>query len=219
MAEAAEKVEIDKAELESLQEKVKSIDSLQESVAKLEENNKALLKEKADAKDAARKATEEAAKKNGDVEALEKSYQEKIDALKAETQKQIDGFKTTISDLTVGATAKSLAAELALPGSADVLLPHISKRLTVEMADSGPITRVLDKEGKPSALSVDDLKKEIAANESFAPLLVASKASGDGGSGKKGSGGGGKTIKRAEFEALSPVDQTKHFKDGGKVED
>jgi len=218
-AEGAEKVEVDKAEFESLQEKVKSIDSLQESVTKLEENNKALLKEKADAKDAARKAAEEAAKKGGDVEALEKSWQEKLANETAKRDEKLNVYQQQINSLTVGATAQSMAAELALPGSADVLLPHITKRLSVEITENGPIVRVLDKAGKPSAMSIDDLKKEISTNESFAPLLVASKASGDGGAGKKGGKDGAKTIKRTEFEALSPADQAKHFKEGGKVED
>ena len=220
MAEAAEKVEIDKAELEQLQSAVANIGSLQESITKLEENNKALLKEKTDAKSAAQKAAEEAAKKSGDVEAIEQSWKEKLAAETAARDEKIATFQQTISNLTVGSTAQAMAAELALPGSADVLLPHISKRLKVEITETGPIVRVLDKDGKPSALSIEELKKEIVAEKAFAPLLVGSMASGSGAPGKKGEDDKqAKTIKRSEFDALGAVERMKFIKDGGKVED
>ena len=87
-------------------------------------------------------------------------------------------------DLTVNAEARRIAGELAIPGSADVLLPHIKARLKY---DSGKVT-VLDAEGKPSASTPAELAKEIASNKAFAPLIVASLANGGGASGSRGGG-------------------------------
>lgn len=182
------------------------LQALQESVAKLEANNKALLQEKADAKAAAQAAAEEAAKKSGDVEALEKSWQEKLAAEVAARDEKINKFQETFQSMTAGNQARDMASELALPGSADVLLPHIERRLKVEMTDGDPLIRVLDKNGKPSAMSIDDLKKEIEADKAFAPLLVGSRASGAGDPGGKGDPSV-KRIKRSDFEALSPSEK------------
>ena len=78
---------------------------LQESVTKLEENNKALLKEKADAKKAAHVAEETAAKKSGDVEALEKSWKEKLELETGSRDKKLSAYEQQIQKMTVGNTA------------------------------------------------------------------------------------------------------------------
>lgn len=174
----------------------------QESITKLEENNKTLLQEKKDAKTAAQLAVEEAARKGGDVEALEASWKEKLASETASRDEKLSEYQKTIQKMTVGSAAQSMAGELALPGSADVLLPHIERRLQVEMTDGGPLVRVLDKDGKPSASSIEDLRKEIESDAAFAPLLLGSKASGSGDVGKKGGSTNSQSMKRSEYEAL-----------------
>lgn len=206
---------IDPAEITKMQE---ALVAAQSSIAKLEENNKALLKEKADAKTAAQTAQEEAAKKSGDVEALEKSWGDKLAAEVKAREDKLSTYEQAISKMTSGAAATTMAAELAVPGSAEALMPHIASRLTTELTDGKPIIRVLDKDGKPSAMSLDDLKKEISENKAFAPLLLGSNASGDGKPGGKGNPGA-KTIKRDVWSAMSPDEKSAFSKDGGKVED
>jgi len=181
--------------------------ALQESVAKLESKNQELIREKSEAKKSAEKAAQDAAKKSGDVEALEKSWQEKLASEVSSRDKQISDYQSMVKGLTVGSEASRIAAELALPGSADVLLPHISGRMTVEVKDGVASIRVLDKNGKPSALSVDDLKNEITANAAFAPLLVGSKASGSGPIGGKGGSASVQVVKRAALDQMSPAQQ------------
>jgi len=166
----------------------------------------------------AREAAEDAAKKSGDITALEKSWADKLAAEVATRDGQLTAYQQTISNMTAGAAARTMAAELSLPGSADVLLPHIERRLKVEMTDGQPLVRVLDKSGKPSAMSIDDLKKEIAAEKSFAPLLVGSFASGSGNPGVKGNAGGN-TIKHNVYAAMSPSDKMAHVKAGGQIVD
>jgi hypothetical protein len=196
--------------------------AVQESVEKLEAKNRELLQEKAEAKKAAEKAIEEAARKNGDVEALETSWKAKLASETAERDGRLSEYQQMINRMTIGTEAQRLASALAVPGSADVLLPHIERRLQVEIKDGVPIVRVLDKNGKPSALSIDDLSKEIASTAAFAPLIVGSMASGPGHVGTKGQTGGG-TMKRADFDALSPIKKAAAMaelkKNGGKIID
>lgn len=171
-----------------LAEAMKGIDALKAK-------NDELLTEKKDAQrkareeaEAAKAALEEAARKSGDVAALEKSWQDKLAKREAELIAERDGLGNVVRDLTVNSTATELSAKLAIPGSADVLLPHIKNRLALETQDGKPVVRVLGADGKPSAASVDDLAKEIAGDARFAPLIVASMATGGGASGGKGGG-------------------------------
>jgi len=190
---------------------------LQESVEKLEAKNKELLDEKKRAKKEAEEAALEAAKKGGDVEALEKSWNDKLQNLENEYQGKLKEYEGLVSQMTAGTEASRIANELALPGYSEVLMPHITPRLQTEIKDGKPIVRVLDKDGKPSAMSVEDLKKEISEMKSFAPVLVGSNANG-GGTPKPGESSA-KTVKRSQFNQMNHGERQKFFKDGGKVVD
>jgi len=208
---------IDPAEFE----RVKSeYTALSETLKKLEANNKALVQEKIDAKKRAEQAAMEAAKKSGDVETIEKSWGEKYAALESEKVGAIQQYETMIHNLTVGAAASSMAAEIAVQGSASLLLPHIQKRLTVEIRDGKAVTKVLDKEGRPSAMTIEELKKEFITDKAFAPVIAGTKASGTGYRGGDWSNGDGKkTITRNEFNSMDQVQRTKFFKSGGQIVD
>ena len=93
-----------------------------------------------------------------------------------------------LASITSGAEARRLAADLALPGHADLLMPHIAGRLKTEIRDGKPTVRVLDRDGTPSAMTVDDLRQEIMGTEIFAPILAGSKANGAGGTGRSDGG-------------------------------
>lgn len=145
-----------------------------------------------EAEDAARKAADDAARKSGDVEALENSWKDKFTKREQELLGLLDGSTNQIKALTVGRAATDLAADLAVQGSAKALLPHIERRLSMEIRDGQPTVVVLDAAGKPSAATLDELKAEFAADPVFAPLIAASKASGGGAGGAKpGSGAAG----------------------------
>jgi outer membrane murein-binding lipoprotein Lpp len=191
--------------MESEQETKPSIDpdqfkQLQESVSKLEAKNRELLEEKAKARKEAEKAAMEAAKRSGDIESLEKSWAEKLTNREKELLSELESHQKMIHQVTVVASAKSIAAEIALPGSADVIMPHVQNRLQVDIRDGMPMVRVLDREGRASAMTVDDLKKEFMNTPAFAPILVGSKASGSG-SVQGGSGKGASTKKFDEYSA------------------
>lgn len=181
-----------------LAEAAKGIDALKAKNDELLSEKKAAQKKALEEAEAAKVAIEEAARKAGDVQALEKSWADKLAKRESELLAERDALGNVVRDLTVTATATKLAAELAVPGSADVLLPHITKRLALETQDGKPVVRVLGADGKPSAASVEDLAKEISGNAAFAPLIVASKATGGGASGGKG-GGAASTKKVSEW--------------------
>jgi hypothetical protein len=117
----------------------------------------------------------------GDVEALERSWKEKNEKLVTEYTAQISARDKTLQSLLVDSVATRMAGEISI--SPDLILPHVKSRLTTELVDGQFVTRVLDKEGKPSALSIDELQKDITADKRFAPIIKGSKASGGGASG------------------------------------
>ena len=183
-----------------------ALKKMREQLDALEAKNKELLKEKKDAAKKAEEAALEAARKGGDIEALEKSWQEKLNKVIEEKDTALAQYQSMIHALTVGATASKLAGDIALPGSSDVLLPHIQQRLTVETHDGKPTVRVLDKEGKPTAMSIEELRTEFMANPAFAPIIAGSKAQGSGKPAGQGGGQGGKQLYRDEMDATQKME-------------
>jgi hypothetical protein len=169
------------------------VSGLKSKVEELLGEKKAAEKARKDAEDQARLEREEAARKSGNVEELERSWSEKYNRREAELNGTLEQERGTLSaqirDLTVGRTATDIASALAIPGSAKALLPHIERRLSVEQRDGKPVVVVLDQQGKLSAATLDELKAEFANDTAFAPLIAGSKGSGGGAPGAGGGGG------------------------------
>ncbi len=147
--------------------------------------------------DAQKEAAHESAKAKGDIEAIEKSYQERIAKLTEDSTGQVSTLQKQIYDLTVGQAATNLANELSIKGSAIALLPHIQNRLSLEQAEDGKQKiRVLDVNGNKTGMTLDDLKQEFRSNEAFKPLIAASGASGSGANGANSGAGGNGVPKR-----------------------
>lgn len=151
--------------------------------------------------------TNESARKAGDIDALESSWKKKADDAKAEGEATANSYKSKMEKLLVNDVATQIAVELTK--SVKIMLPHIKARLKAEFDGEDAITRVLDADGKPSALSIDDLKKEFRANPDFADIIIGSKASGGGARGGN-SGGASKKLnemndaERIEFAKTDP---------------
>jgi len=169
------------------------VSGLKTQVQTLLDEKKAEQRKRQEAEEATRLEREDAARKSGNVEELEKSWSEKYSRREAELNGLLEQERGSLSgqirDLTVGRTATDIAAALAIPGSAKALLPHIESRLSVELRDGKPTVVVLDQAGKLSASSLDELKAEFTNDPAFAPLIAGSKASGGGAQGA-GNGGG-----------------------------
>lgn len=139
-----------------------------------------------------------AARKAGDIATLETSWKKKRDDDVAVVTGQLTKREAALRKKFVDDAATALVTRISTtPG---VLLPHVLSRIDVDMSGDEPITRVLDKSGKPSAASLDDLEKEIVANPDFAAIIIASQGSGGGANGGK-QNGGGSTKKFAEMNS------------------
>jgi hypothetical protein len=200
-------------------------------LAGLKAQNEKLLAEKKAAEkkaredaEAARLANEDAAKKAGNIDALEKSWQQKLadreKELQAKYETDVGSLTSDVNRLLIDNVAATAARDLAIQGSDGLLLPHIQARLRVDVRDGKRTTVVVDAKGQPSALTLDDLKKEISGNPAFAPVIAGSKASGGGAGGANGGGAAGaKTMKRSEFDALPPPDRVARMNEGVTLTD
>lgn len=92
-----------------------------------------------------------------------------------------------------------------------LMVDQFSKRLSVEEIDGNPVVRVLGTDGKASALSLDELKKEFLDNKDYSTIIKAD--AGNGGGATNTGGGGGASHKKigemtpkeeADFERGNP---------------
>lgn len=210
----------DGAELKRAKEHEKK--ARQEAEAKLKDLTD---KQKGD-EEKARKAAEDAARAAGNVTALEESWKKKyaddIAAEQAKWKAENESLSSDVDRLLRSDVANKIASEIAVQGSAEVLMPHILGRLKVDVRDGQRVTTVVDAKGQASALTIDDLKKEFSGNKAFLPLIVASKGSGGGAGGDTRSGGANpaqKQVTRQAFDAMSPMERMTHSKAGGTVID
>jgi len=156
-------------------------------------------------------------RKSGKIEDFEKAWQKKhADAL-AEKDAAINGIESDFRRLLVDNVAQQIARDIAVPGADAVLLPHIKTRLGVDVRDGKRTTVVLDADGKSSALTLDELKKEFMVNAAFAPVLAGGKGSGGGAGGANGGGATAKRMSKAEFDAMKPVARAEFMANGGTL--
>lgn len=159
-------------------------------------------------------------RKKGDVEALEKSYQQKLADLEKKASAEREKLQSILHKNTLEATARKLATDLA-GERAEILLPHIKQRLSVEMTDTDVNVRVLGADGNVSADSIDDLKNYFFTNDVFSPIVIGSKASGSGAAGQRGGGGATKRIsemsatEEAQFAKTNPEAYERQLKAEG----
>ncbi len=202
------------------------VDGLKAKNGELLTELKGFKKKSKDAEDAAATARLEAAKQSGDTEAFGKSWQEKYNNRESELLSIIAGQEKSITSVTSGNVAARLAGDLALDlgngeTTAKTLEQLILSRLKTETRDGVPKTIVLDMAGQPTALTVDEFKKEFAAMPSIAPLIAGSKASGGGANGSNNSGGAAneKSLSRSQFDQLDASKKMEFSKSGGSITD
>ena len=139
-----------------------------------------------------REALEEAARQKGDWQALEDSYKAKLTEKENEFSSQAETLRKQVYKLTVGDQALKLASEISKSHAIGIMTPFIEQRLTL---DENNNVRVLDLQGKPSAMTIDDLKQEFKANAMFQDIVVANNSSGGGATGGGQGGGAAKNPK------------------------
>lgn len=184
-----------------------------------------LLTEKKQAKsqaeqaaEAARIAQEEAARKTGDVQALEQSlakkYQSEIERRDAEIQKR--------DQRILGGAKSGVIAEL----SGKFVAPDAAKLMLVSLVDvsydeKGEVVTVFKGlDGQPVGTNAKDFEAYLAKEKAFAPMLVGTTSTGGGAPGSSGRGGAAtKVVSRQQFDGMSQADRQAHVKAGGQVSD
>jgi predicted nuclease with TOPRIM domain len=120
----------------------------------------------------------EVTKDKGDLASLRESYEAKLSKLK----KELDEVNTTLTaerrEHVVGAKARELAAKhFTVPS---LVAEILARRMDIDPKDPKAL-RILDKDGKLSALTEDDLIKEFVDNPEYKAIVIANRASGSAG--------------------------------------
>jgi len=149
------------------QAKENEVNSHKETKAKLKEMEKRI-----------EEITGEKNRKEGNVEAIDKSWKEKFAARETELTSEINKFKSNLLNSTKDNLLNGLASKLAKTDTQRIFKKAVEERISVEFDGEKVIHRILDKTGKPSAMTLEDFEKEIIANKEFAPIIVTNKASG-----------------------------------------
>lgn len=148
------------------------------------------------------------AKGDGNLTALETSWREKLTRAEADGKTALEAARKQITRILVDERALALAADISTVPA--LMARNLKDRLSVDFEGDVPTLRVLDTSGKPTALSVDDLVKEFTGSKEYAPIIIASKASGGGAAGAGGAGGGAAGSKK--FADLSEVERTNLYR-------
>ena len=152
------------------------------------------------------------ARKKGDIQTLEKSWQKKLDDSKAEYESKLGKLTSHTKTQLVDNVAQQIASKIS--NAPALLLPHIKARLQADFEGDAPVTRILDKDGKVSAMTVEELSAEFVANKDFSAIITASKASGGAGRSSNQNGGGApnQSDKPADLASMNPADLAEHIK-------
>jgi len=164
------------------------IEAMDKKIQELLDEKKTEQQKRKEAEKTAKEKAAEEARKSGDLEALERSWREKYEKLESDKDEQIKERDGWINQSTREAAAIDLANRLAIEGSSKLLLPELRARIGVDIRDGRPVPVVLDDQGKPSAMTIDELGKKVASDPAYAPIIAASKSAGGGAKGGKGGG-------------------------------
>jgi predicted RNase H-like nuclease (RuvC/YqgF family) len=156
----------------------------------------------------------ETRRRRDDVTKLETEWQEKIEAAKTEGEERARKLREKTRTNLINGTANGLAAEISTMPK--LLAKEIRERLVVDFDDDDePTLVVLGKNGKPSDMSLEQLKKEFVANKDFAAIIIGSKASGGGAPRSSPDikpGGSGASDKTTDLSKLSGKELAAHLK-------
>lgn len=152
------------------------------------------------------------ARKKGDIATLEKSWQKKLEDQKTEYEGKLGKLTSHTKTQLVDNVAQQIAAKIS--NAPALLLPHIKARLAADFEGDSPVTRILDKEGKVSAMTIEELSAEFVANKDFSAIITASKASGGAGRSSNQNGGGApnQSDKPADLASMNPAQLAEHIK-------
>ena len=145
---------------------------------------------------------------------VEKAWKEKLAKREKELTTQIEATQKALKTQMVDSVAAQMAAKLA-GDNAEILIPHITKRLVADIADGKAVTKILGEDGEVSASTLQEFEKEILSSPKFSAVVIGSKASGGGANGaRKGTGGAQKKL--SEMSGIEEVQFAKENPEGYK---
>lgn len=197
-----------KESLNELDGKVKTYESqTNELTGKLSEFEKAQKQ----AIEQAKQEAYERAKKEGNVDEIEKRYQEMLEDNKKRSGETIAQYEERIKKMTdniksekINAVVSDLAAKHATDAGREAF-----KRLVKSSLDYDPESGQMifkDSQGSATSLDLAGFEAELSKDAALAPVLKANVATQGGGLANGGSKGSAqaKTMQRAQFDQLSP---------------
>jgi hypothetical protein len=172
---------------------------------------KAAEKKAKDLEDALAAMQDDGARKRGDVEALDKSWNEKHAKVVSEHSEKLSKLQSGIKRRLKESEASKLASEISTVPS--IMTKVLLDRLDVDFDGDEPTLKVLDSEGKLSALTLAELKAEILANSELKPILIGNKSSGGSAAGQTPNLSSGQAI---DLGKLSPSEMVAYLKSKNK---
>lgn len=149
----------------------------------------------------AQRVAEENARKNGDIESLEKSWAEKLANREAELTSKIESLTGTVSSMTIDTAAQSIASKIAVEGAERYVIQDVKARLKLHTNDDGTVKVIVnDKNGNASAMTLDELSNEFVNSPEHKAVIKGTGGSGGGATGGGGGNGGAKSPKDMTVE-------------------
>jgi len=143
------------------------------------------------------------ARKKGDIQTLEKSWQKKIDDQKTSYEDRLGKLTSHTKSQLVDNVAMQIASKIS--SAPAIMLPHIKARLAADFDGDSPVTRVIGADGSLSSMSIDALSAEFVANKDFSAIILASKATGGAGSTSRSPAGSAPdSVKPLNLATMSP---------------
>lgn len=107
---------------------------------------------------------------------IEEAWKQKLKTVEEKAAKAQEEQLVKIREAAIESQAAKISAEICV--APELMTSVIAKRLTADFHEGNAIIRVLDKDGKPSALSLTELADEFKKDSRYEKVIIASKASG-----------------------------------------
>lgn len=174
------------------------IDRLKEKHLIADKHRKEAEKSRDEAEARAEKLREDLGKASGkeQIEKIKQEHQAELEKIRGEREAEQKAAKDAANSKLKKETAEAFANEhFTIPR---LMIGPFADRLSIEEIEGKGVVRVLDAEGKASALSLDELKREFLDNKDYAGIIKAD--AGRGGGALPGGGGGAPVKKLSDFK-------------------
>ena len=115
------------------------------------------------------------ARKRGDIQTLEKAWNDKFVARETELTQKIEQMNSLAKSKIVDSIISPIAAKFTTPS---LVSKAIHDRVDDDFSGEEPVVRFLDGSGKPTAKNAKEFEKEILENPEYKSILIGSRASG-----------------------------------------